>query len=80
MSESFVLYRKATEWFEEGKTVTAQLVREEADLDEKEAEWTKERMERRTKIAGISEGFAKILEGRNLSNETRRLFPTTRSV
>ena len=53
MSEFFVLYRKATEWFEQGKTVTAQLAREETDLLEKEAEWTKERMERRTKIAGI---------------------------
>jgi hypothetical protein len=53
MSDSFVLYRKATEWFEEGKTVTTQLGREEADLDEKEAEWAKERMERRAKIAEI---------------------------
>ena len=53
MSESFVLYRKATEWFEEGKTVTTQLAREQADLDAKEAEWRKERMDRRAKIDGI---------------------------
>ena len=53
MSESFVLYRKATEWFEEGKTVIALLSREEADLDEREAEWTKERLERLAKISQI---------------------------
>ena len=35
MSEFFVLYRKSIEWFEEGKTVTAQVAREEADLDQK---------------------------------------------
>jgi len=51
MSDSFVTYRKAVEWFEEGKTVRALLFQEEATLNEKETVWRKERTDAHRKIA-----------------------------
>jgi hypothetical protein len=53
MSDTFVNYRKAVEWFEQGKTIRERLSKEEAELEAKETEWRTERLERRGKIDGI---------------------------
>ena len=53
MSDIFVNYRKAVEWFEQGKIIKELLTKEEAELEDKETEWRNERLERCSKIDGI---------------------------
>ena len=71
MSESFIAYRKAMEWFEQGRGIRKQLEEEEVGLLSKEMKWNEERMEWNKKIYALKHqitnnyGRKSLLESHN---------------